>query len=83
LDREKIKRVLEAGGELSQGEILRLRLRHMTDGLVLGSKGFVNEIFALHREKFGPKRQSGARPIRGMPLGGLNSLRDLRVSVVS
>jgi REP element-mobilizing transposase RayT len=83
LDREKIKRVLEAGGELSQGEILRLRLRHMTDGVVLGSKGFVNEIFALHREKFGPKRQSGARPIRGMPLGGLNSLRDLRVSVIS
>jgi REP element-mobilizing transposase RayT len=83
LDREKIKRVLEAGGELSQGEILRLRLRHMTDGVVLGSKGFVNEIFALHREKFGPKRQSGARPIRGLPLGGLNSLRDLRVSVVS
>jgi REP element-mobilizing transposase RayT len=83
LDREKIKRVLEAGGELSQGEILRLRLRHMTDGVVLGSKGFVNEIFALHREKFGPKRQSGARPIRGVPLGGLNSLRDLRVSVIS
>jgi REP-associated tyrosine transposase len=83
LDREEIKRVLAQGGELSQGQILRLRLRHMTDGVVLGSKEFVNEVFALHREKFGAKRQSGARPIRGVPLPGLNVLRDLRVAAVT
>ena len=83
LDREQIKRVLEQGGELSRAEILRLRLRHMTDGVVLGSKAFVNEIFALHREKFGAKRQTGARPIRGVPLAGLTALRDLRVSAVT
>ncbi len=83
LDREQIKRVLSQGGELSQAQILRLRLRHLTDGIVLGSKAFVNEIFALHRDKFGAKRQSGARPIRGVPLRELSVLRDLRVSAVS
>jgi REP element-mobilizing transposase RayT len=83
LDREQIKRVLAAGGELSLGQVLRLRVRHLTDGVVLGSKGFVNEVFALHRAKFGPKRQSGARPIRGVPLGGLRVLRDLRVGAIS
>ena len=83
LDREQIKRVLAEGGELSQGQILRLRLRHMTDGVVLGSKEFVNEIFVLYRERFGPRRQSGARPIRGVPLGGLSAMRDLRVSAVT
>ena len=83
LDREEIKRVLAQGGELSLAQILRLRVRHMTDGVVLGSKAFVNEIFALHREKFGAKRQTGARPIRGVPLPGLSALRDLRVSAIS
>lgn len=83
LEREEIKRVLAQGGELSPGQILRLRIRHMTDGVILGSKGFVNEMFVLHREKFGKKRQSGARPIRGVPLAGISVLRDLRVSAIT
>jgi REP element-mobilizing transposase RayT len=82
VDREKIKEVLAEGGRLSLGQVLRLRVRHMTDGVVLGSKGFVNEVFAMHREKFGRKRQDGARPIRGVPLEGLSVLRDLRVDAV-
>jgi hypothetical protein len=32
-----------------------------------------------HREKFGARRKDGARPIRGVPLPGLNALRDLQV----
>ena len=40
----------------------------MTDGLVLGSKEFVNEVFIQHREKFGAQRKDGARKIRGVPL---------------
>jgi putative transposase len=83
MEREQIKRVLAEGGELSRGQILRLRIRHMTDGVVLGSKGFVNEVFVLHREKFGKKRRSGARAIRGVPLEGLMALRDLRLRAVT
>ena len=51
----------------------------MTDGVVLGSKDFVNEVFELHREKFGAKRKDGARPSRALAAIGLNALRDLRV----
>jgi len=85
LSREQIRRVLEKGGELSVGEVLRLRIRHMTDGVVLGSKGFVDGVWLAHRERFGGKRRSGARPIRGAgaTLAGLNALRDLRVAAVS
>ena len=79
IDKEKIKAVIEQGGELSLGEVLRLRVRHMTDGVVLGSKEFVNEVFELHREKFGAKRKDGARPIRALASIGLNALRGLRV----
>ncbi|MBM3878517.1 MAG: hypothetical protein FJ387_02195 [Verrucomicrobia bacterium] len=85
LSREQIKRVLQKGGELSMGEVLRLRIRHMTDGVVLGSKGFVDAVWLAHRERFGGKRRSGARPIRagGAPLAGLSTLRDLRVEAIS
>jgi len=85
LSRQQIARVLEKGGELSLGEVLRLRIRHMTDGVVLGSKGFVDEVWLAHRERFGAKRRSGARRIRGggAALAELTALRDLRVRAVS
>jgi hypothetical protein len=82
LDRETILAALKEGGKLSAGEVLRLRIRHLTDGVVLGSKGFVDEVFERYRQRFGPRRRSGARPIRAVPLPGLMSLRDLRVDVV-
>jgi hypothetical protein len=82
LDRETILAALKEGGQLSAGEVLRLRIRHLTDGVVLGSKGFVDEVFERYRERFGPRRRSGARPIRAVPLPGLMALRDLRVDVV-
>jgi len=84
MSREQIKRVLKKGGELSVGEVLRLRIRHMTDGVVLGSKGFVDGVWLAHRERFGSKRRSGARPIRGggVSLAGLSVLRDLRVASI-
>jgi len=79
LDREAIVAELKRGGELSLSQVLRVRVRHLTDGLVLGSKEFVNEVFVQHREKFGARRKDGARPIRGIPLPGLSALRDLQV----
>ena len=79
LDREKIKEVIAQGGELSLGQVLRLRVRHMSDGVALGSRAFVNEVFTRHREKFGPKRKDGARPIRALAAFGLTALRNLRV----
>ncbi|MCW5559091.1 MAG: transposase, partial [Verrucomicrobiae bacterium] len=82
LDRETILAELKRGGELSVGQILRVRVRHLTDGVVLGSKEFVNEMFVRHREKFGAKRKDGARRIRGVPLPGLSVLRDLQVRAV-
>ncbi len=65
------------------GEVLRLRLRHMTDGVILGTRGFVEERFVEYRERFGARRRSGARRLRGVPLPGLSVLRDLRISTVS
>ncbi len=85
VDRAFIKQELDRGGELSRGQVLRLRIRYLTDGMVLGSQNFVNEIFATHRERFGPKRQTGARRPRalGEALGALRVARDLQVRAVT
>ena len=85
VDRETIQAELDRGAELNRGQVLRLRVRYMTDGMILGSKTYVNEVFAEHRDRFGPKRKTGARKLRevGNALGCLTSARDLRSRVVS
>ena len=82
LDRETILAELKRGGDLSLGRILRLRVRHLTDGVVPGSREFVNEVFVQQREEFGSRRKDGARRIRGVPLPDMRVLRDLQVRTV-
>lgn len=81
LSPDKIREVMQQGGQLSLGEICRLRLRHLTDGLAFGTQEFVNEVFTIHREKFSPKRQTGARPLPPFATLRLNTLRNLRARV--
>ena len=58
---ESARAVLAAKGKLSPAELVRLRVRYFTDGVVLGSKAFVEGIFEAQREQFSPKRKQGAR----------------------
>lgn len=83
ISRELRLETLEREGQLPLNELLRLRIRYFSDGLVLGSELFVEEVFERHRSHFGKKRKSGARPIRGMPNQSLNVIRDLRLKPVS
>lgn len=82
LGRERILAELKRGGRLSLPEILRLRIRHLSDGVALGSREFVEGVFLRHRHRFGPRRKSGARPLRFLPQPLLSSLRDLRVDAL-
>jgi hypothetical protein len=83
LDAETIQQGLAKGGELSLGEVLRVRVRYFTDGVALGAQNYVNEVFAEFRDRFGARRKTGARPMRGLKaLGHLATLRDLRVKAV-
>ncbi len=60
---ESARTVLAEKGKLSPAELVRLRVRYFSDGVVLGSKEFVEGIFEAQRERFGPKRKQGARRI--------------------
>jgi hypothetical protein len=57
--------------------MLRCRLRQAVDGLVWGSREFVEAVFEARRERFGPKRRDGARKIRGTAPNGIWTMRDL------
>jgi len=75
---------LERGRNLAMSRMLRCRVRYFTDGAVIGSRGFVEEVFQKSRERFGAKRKDGARKWRGKgeaAAGVLWSVRDLRKGV--
>ncbi|MGL5017929.1 MAG: transposase [Luteolibacter sp.] len=70
--------------DLKLAAMLRCRVRYFTDGAVIGSKAFVNEVFVAARERFSAKRKDGARKLQGngkAAAGVLWSMRDLRVRV--
>ena len=65
---------------LSEAAMLRCRVRYFTDGLVLGSREFVDRAFDLTREWFGPRRTSGARKLARAETE-LRTMRALKVRV--
>ncbi len=71
-------------GEIPFARMLQHRIRYFTDGAVIGSRIFVDEAFANPRSRFGPKRNSGARKMRGDAAAAstlLWSMRDLRKGI--
>ena len=80
---EQIESVWREGGRLPLAAALRYLVRYFTDGAVLGGKAFVDTFFENKRGQFGPRRQSGARPLRGAQWGSIRTLRDLRVEPVT
>ena len=84
ISKEQAKTGRGAGGEIPFGKMLRCRVRYFTEGAVIGSRSFVDEAFLESRERFGPKRTTGARKPRGAaaPASGiLWTARDLRKGV--
>ncbi|MBI1839372.1 MAG: transposase, partial [Verrucomicrobia bacterium] len=79
--REEVARVVGAKGRVPLVDYLRLRVRYFTDGAVLGSRAFVEAVFQAHRHRFGPKRKTGARRLRGVQSLSLFCLRDLRLNL--
>jgi len=49
---------------------------------VIGSRGWVNQVFEDHRQRFGPKRKDGARRFRFLEETDIFGLRDLRIEPV-
>ena len=68
--------------DLNTAQLLACRVRYFTDGAVIGSKDFVNEVFVQARDRFSARRKDGARALRHAGAKGLLwTVRDLRVRV--
>ncbi len=78
-DREVVRK--RAGG-LTRGELLACKVRYFSDGVAIGSKTFVDRVFAESRSNFSSGRESGARKIKEATGLGLFSLRQLQVWAV-
>ena len=83
IDPEKVKEVFAQKGKLTWGDFVRCRVRYFTDGAVIGSRAWVNQVFAENRQRFGPKRQDGARKFKLLADSTVFGLRDLRINPVS
>ena len=96
-DPARVAEVLKSGGDLPLDELLHCRVRYFTDGLILGSQDYVDEMFLRFRSRFGEKRQTGvarrsvehreprrlaARPMRG-GFAGLFTAKRLRLDVIT
>jgi len=78
---ERARAVIAKGGKLSVPELLRCRVRYMTDGAVLGSQEFVSDYFKAHRKSFGKRRKKSFYKMSGSDWGGLVVLRGLRSDI--
>jgi len=82
---EVVEAVVGQGGAMPIQEALRHRVRYFCDGAVLGTAAFVDGIFEREqalRKRFGEKRTTGARRMRGADWGDLRVLRDLQKDVI-
>ena len=82
---ESVEAVVEQGGAVPVPQVLRQRVRYFCDGAVLGTAEFVNGVFEREqalRNRFGEKRTTGARRMRGADWGDLRVLRDLQKDVI-
>ena len=71
----------EGSHDLAISKVVRCRIRYFTDGVVIGSRKFVNDAFKLNRKHFSEKRKDGARKPRGALqdlAGEIWSMRDLQ-----
>ncbi|MEO0413761.1 MAG: transposase [Verrucomicrobiota bacterium] len=85
MTRSDVDAVIEQSGEISVPLLLRHKVRYFSDGLILGTEAFVNQIFERHRSTLtnqGTKRKTGARKLRGGDWGELRVYRDLQKDVI-
>jgi putative transposase len=84
IDARKVWEERQRGGRLPLRVMLRLRVRYLTDGAVVGGREFVDAMARSWRERQGDARmaQGNGVAMRFGDWGGLYALRNLKVRVI-
>ena len=75
---ERLEEIIRLDGKVPLQELLRVRVRYFSDGLALGSKAFVDRVFADHSNAFGEKRTQAGTALPGNSWGKLHVIRSLK-----
>jgi putative transposase len=76
----ELQKTVNAKGRLPRATVLRCRIRHFTDGAVIGTQAFVAEHLAGYRARTGRRRNSPPKPLPAFTDwgGDFATLRGLR-----
>ena len=83
LSRDEVAKVWAVGGKLTLAQLLRCRLRYFSEGMAIGTAGFLEAFFQSQRSSFSKSRETGARRMKGGDWEGLRVARALSVEPVS
>ena len=78
---EKLSEVIRTGGKVEVSELLRRRVRYFSDGMAIGSRLFLKEIYEQRRDCFPESRKARFATMKGADWGGLQVVRDLKVNL--
>ncbi|OPZ73979.1 MAG: Transposase IS200 like protein [Verrucomicrobia bacterium ADurb.Bin474] len=81
ISEEKLDEVIRSGGKVEMSELLRRRVRYFSDGMAIGSRLFLKEIYEQHRDCFPESRKARFASMKGTDWGGLQVVRDLKVNL--
>jgi hypothetical protein len=83
-NRKVVDKVLDEGGELSIMQLLNCKVRYFSDGVVIGSRGFVERMLDEYSNQFSSlRRKRGASKMKYGEWGGLCTAGELRTTVIS
>jgi len=77
IPREKVEEVMRQGGKLPMKVLLRVKVRYLTAGTIIGSREFIRKVYEGRKEALGPKRSRISTPMKHGEWGGLHSFRNL------
>jgi len=77
IPREKVDAVIRQGGKLPMKALLRVKVRYLTAGAIIGSREFIRKVYEGRKEALGPNRSRISTPMKHGEWGGLHSFRNL------
>ena len=79
-----VDKVLDEGGELSLFQLLNCKVRYFSDGVIIGSKDYVEQMLNEHKVQFSRmRRKRGAHKMKNGEWGGLCTAGELRSVVIT